>query len=104
MQIQINTDKNIEGSQRLEAYVNEKVSKALNRFSDQITRIEVHLSDQNGDKGGKDDQQCKMEVRLKGLQPITITAKESNMEQAISAAIEKMKASLDKTLGKLANK
>jgi hypothetical protein len=45
-----------------------------------------------------------MEVRLKGLQPITITAKESNKEQAISAAIEKMKASLDKTLGKLANK
>lgn len=104
MQIQLNTDKNIEGNERLEAYVNEKIGSSLNRFSDQITRVEVHLSDQNGDKGGQDDQQCRMEVRLKGLQPITITAREAQMEQAISAAIDKMKSSLETTLGKLANR
>jgi hypothetical protein len=45
-----------------------------------------------------------MEVRLKGLQPITITAREAQMEQAISAAIDKMKSSLETTLGKLANR
>jgi ribosomal subunit interface protein len=104
MQIQLNTDKNIEGNQRLEAFVNEKVGAALNRFSDQITRLEIHLSDQNGDKGGKDDQQCRIEARLKGLQPITITAREAHMEQAINAAIDKMKSSLETTLGKLANR
>jgi ribosomal subunit interface protein len=104
MQIQLNTAKNIEGNERLEAFVNDKVSSSLHRFSDQITRVEVHLSDQNGDKGGKDDQQCRMEVRLKGLQPITITAREAQMEQAISAAIDKMKSSLETTLGKLANR
>jgi ribosomal subunit interface protein len=104
MQIQLNTDKNIEGNERLEAYVNEKIGSSLNRFSDKITRVEVHLSDQNGEKGGKDDQQCRMEVRLKGLQPITITAREAQMEQAISAAIDKMKSSLETTLGKLASR
>lgn len=104
MQIQINTDKNIEGSQRLESFVKEKIGNSLDRFSDQITRLEVFLTDQNADKGGNDDQQCRIEARLKGLQPIAITAKESQMEKAINSAIDKMKSTLATTLGKLADR
>jgi hypothetical protein len=52
MVIQINTDRNIEGNSRLEGYVKETLHSKLERFSDKITRIEVHLSDQNGNKPG----------------------------------------------------
>lgn len=101
MQIQVNTDNNVKGSQRLEAFINEKFQDAFARFSDKVTRFEVHLSDQNGEKGGKDDQQCRIEARPQGLQPITVTSREAEMEQAINAAISKMRSALDTTFGKL---
>jgi len=57
MVIQVNTNSSIEGSARLEDYVKETLKSKLERFSNNITRIEVHLSDQNGEKPGKDDNQ-----------------------------------------------
>jgi len=50
MQVQINTDHNIEGREALAAYVSGVVEAALSRISDHITRVEVHLSDENSDK------------------------------------------------------
>ena len=51
MQIQVNTDSNIEGREKLTAHVRSVVESALNRFSDRITRVEVHLSDHGPLKG-----------------------------------------------------
>ncbi|HQB37526.1 MAG TPA: hypothetical protein PLI41_08285 [Bacteroidales bacterium] len=45
MIIQLNSDKNIQGGEKFEAYVSRKINSSLRRFSDRITRIEVHLSD-----------------------------------------------------------
>ena len=45
MIIQINTDKNIAGDERLESYLNTIIKDELSHFSDNITRIEVHLAD-----------------------------------------------------------
>ncbi len=50
MQIQINSDKNIEADKRLESYYTSLTKKSLNRFEDTITRIEVHFSDENSRK------------------------------------------------------
>jgi hypothetical protein len=43
MQVQINTDHNIEGHEALAARVREIVESALSRISDNITRVEIHL-------------------------------------------------------------
>jgi len=101
MKIQLNTDKNIQGEEILETYVSEKISNSLKRFADKITRIEVHISDQNAHKVSIDDIQCKIEARLEGLQPIIVVAKSNTKEKALNDAIAKMKTSLDKILGKL---
>jgi hypothetical protein len=50
MKIQLNTDKNIEGTAGLESFVSERIKSGLKHFVENITRIEVHLSDQNADK------------------------------------------------------
>lgn len=34
-----------------------------------ISRVEVHLSDEDGKKGGQNDKRCMMEARLDGRQP-----------------------------------
>jgi hypothetical protein len=101
MKIQFNTDRNIEGNQRLETWVTKRLHEALDRFAERITRIEVHMSDQNGQKNGQDDQQCRLEARLKGLNPITVTAREATIEKSFSAAISKLRANLDTTIGKM---
>lgn len=59
MKILLNTDKNIKGTETLETAVNDRINYELKRFADKITRIEVHLSDENAHKGGPDDIQCK---------------------------------------------
>lgn len=101
MKVQVNTDKHIEGSERLETFINEKMNHALKHFGDRLTRLEVHLSDQNGEKAGADDIQCRVEVRPKGLQPVTVTARNANLDLAINDAIDKMKAALTTTFGKM---
>ena len=74
MQIQINTDHNIEGHEALTAHVSDLVESALSQFSDHITRVEVHLSDENSDKKhGNDDMRCMMEARLEGHQQVAVT-------------------------------
>ena len=104
MKIQFNTDKNIEGTEELETYVSEKINSALKHFDDKITRIEVHLSDQNADKGGTDDIQCKMEARLEGIQPVMVVSKNASKEKALDEAVGKMKAKLATIIGKMKNK
>ena len=73
MQIQINTDHNIDGREALAAQVSGTIETALSRFSDHITRVEVHLSDENGGKNGLNDKRCMLEARLERHRPITVT-------------------------------
>mgnify|MGYP000499713979 CR=1 FL=1 len=102
MQIQVNTDNHIEGSIELTGDVESVVMGALERFGSRITRVEVHLSDQNGDtKSATDDKRCVMEARLSGLQPIIVTHQGSSLEQAVSGATDKLEKTLESTLGRL---
>ncbi|OYX24174.1 MAG: ribosomal subunit interface protein [Algoriphagus sp. 32-45-6] len=103
MIIQLNTDKNIEGTARLESFVSEKISSGLKHYVGHITRVEVHLSDQNADKGGADDIQCKIETRLEGMKPVMVTGKSSSKEKALDEALDKMKAKLATVVGKSKN-
>lgn len=101
MQIQINTDGNIEGHEELASQVSGVVEDALSRFSDQITRVEVHLSDENSDKNGQHDKRCMMEVRLEGRRPTAVTHQAASMGDAVDGAADKLKRSLESTLERL---
>jgi ribosome-associated translation inhibitor RaiA len=101
MKIQINTDHNINGREGMIQYAESVVENTLGHLADHITRIEVHLSDQNGKKGGDQDDRCLMEARLKGHQPIAVSSEAATVDKAIIAAADKLKSSLDHTLGKL---
>jgi len=91
MQIQINTDKNISGQGALVQSVEDVLRSDLSRFSDQITRIEVHLSDENSlDKSGMTDKRCLLEVRLAGEHPIAISEQAETIEDAVTDATLQM--------------
>ena len=101
MKIQINTDKNIEGHERLAAYFSEELEKGLTRFEEKITRVEVHFGDENGEKFSLNDKKCVIEVRTAKLQPLTVTEHADTIEKAFSGALAKAKKSLTTTFEKM---
>lgn len=103
MQIQFNTDKNVHRNEGLIASSTTLISEELSRFSQQITRVEVHLADEDGNKKGFNDKRCTVEARLAGMKPIAVTDHANTHELAVSGAIDKLKTSLDKITGRLKN-
>ncbi|WP_027419601.1 HPF/RaiA family ribosome-associated protein [Crocinitomix catalasitica] len=100
MTIQINTDNNIKSDAAQQDYFNTQISEALERFDSHITRIEVHLKDENGKKDGVNDKVCVLEARLKGKQPVAVTKNAETIELAVFGAIDKMKAVVESAVGK----
>jgi len=103
MQVQVNTDDHIEGSVALIAQVEADIRDGLSRFADQITRVEVHLSDENADKGGSDDQRCMIEVRPTGQQPMAVTQQGPSIHEACDGALQKMLSKLESSIGRQNN-
>ncbi len=100
MQIEISTDNAIDGREQLSAHAKTVVASALSRFSERITRVEVHLSDENANKIGHEDKRCMMEVRLEGRPPTAVTQHAATLAQAIDGAAGKLKRSVESTLGR----
>jgi ribosomal subunit interface protein len=104
MQIQINTDANIDGNESLRQHVTAVLESTLERFGNRVTRVEVHLSDESSAaKSRNNDKRCLMEVRLAGLKPIAVTHETDTVHQAVDGAAEKLEKILDRTIGKLAD-
>lgn len=101
MLVEVNTDKNIKNSERLIDYCRSAVEAELGRFDEYITRVEVHLSDENGDKGGDDDKRCLIETKLKGKSPVAVKNTASNIDDAISGALDKISKVLETSLDKM---
>lgn len=100
MQIQVNTDNHIDGRDEMVAQVGGDVDDALDRFQDQVTRVEVHLGDVNGGKGGDADIRCMIEARLAGRDPIAVHHQAAGLDLAFQGALGKVVRALDHAVGK----
>lgn len=96
MIIQLNIDKSIPGNEKFESYLDTLIKKELSRFADHITRIEVHLSDQNGSKGN--EKRCMLEARLEHKQPIAVISHGHTVEQAVNDALDELWISIERML------
>jgi ribosome-associated translation inhibitor RaiA len=103
MKIQFNTDNNITASKELTAPLIALIEDKLSRFGSRITRVEVHLSDENGNKDSPNDKRCMIEARLEGMQPIAVTNHANTHEEAVQGAIDKLKTSIETILGRLSD-
>jgi ribosome-associated translation inhibitor RaiA len=103
MQIQFNSDKNVILNEEQIASSTSLISEELSRFSTQITRLEIHLSDEDANKDGSNDKRCLVEARLAGMKPIAVTDQSNTHEQALFGAIDKLKTSLETITGRLNN-
>jgi hypothetical protein len=103
MKIQFNTDKSINGDERSQDHFSTIIAEALERFESHITRIEVHLSDENGKKEGLNNKLCLLEASMEGMKPIVVTCQADTVELAVSGGLDKLKASLDTIIGRMQN-
>lgn len=100
MQIQINTDNSIKGPEKLNEHFQNILENKLSKFNERITRLEVHLADENGPKGGNEDKRCMIEARLEGMRPIAVTHQAETLDLALNGAASKLTRLLDSTLKK----
>jgi hypothetical protein len=101
MQIQVNTDRNVEGREALTREVEAEVQSTLGRFSGQLTRVEVHLSDENAGKSGSADKRCMMEARPTGQQPVAVTHLAASLVEACAGAAQKLAQLLEGKFSRL---
>lgn len=93
MQIQVNTDHNIHGGEKLATYVTNELASSLARFDRWLTRVEVHFS---VDAAGRtEDKRCVIEVRPAGAQPVAVTHHGGSVDEAYNGAAQKLEKVLD---------
>ncbi len=103
MNIQVNTDHNIQGGQDLNAYVTQTLKDSFQRFNRAITRIEVHISDENGGKTGGNDKKCLLEARISNHSPVVVSHHADTVHEAIDGATLKLTRALNDMVGKLSD-
>ncbi len=101
MMIQVNTDRHVTGDATLTERVAASMEQVLHRFRNDITRLEVHLGDENSLKSGAADKRCMIEARVEGQRPLAVTHHAASLDDAIGGAADKMKSALESALGKL---
>ncbi|WP_316803583.1 HPF/RaiA family ribosome-associated protein [Pedobacter nototheniae] len=103
MTIQINADNNLNLKQEYKDKLKDTLTNGLSRYTGHLSRLELHLSDINGNKDAQNDKRCVLEARLEGRPPIAVTNLDNTYDQAVNGAIAKLDSSLNTIIGKIKN-
>ena len=101
MQVQVNCGDGLSAKETLERWATDYLNDALERFRDELTRVEVQLNDDAKGKNGAQDMRCMLEARLAAHQPVAVNHFGETMDEAMRGATQKLVKALDHTLGKL---
>jgi len=102
MKVQVNTSNDIENKDALERWASEYLNEQLGRFEQDITSIEVQMTDENhAVKGGGVDKRCMLEARVNGRAPVAVTNFAPDQNLAFRGAADKLAHALDHVFGKL---
>lgn len=101
MQIQVNTDNFIHGDARVVEVAEAAVRADLEHLGEKLTRVEVHLKDQNADKHGPAHIRCTVEARPRGLGPMAAHHDAADIPAALKGATKKLRQRLSSEFEKL---
>ncbi|MXP08581.1 HPF/RaiA family ribosome-associated protein [Pseudoblastomonas halimionae] len=100
MRFQFNSDSSLMGTADVATRIENQVREKLARFEDRLTRLEVHIRDENGPKGGSNDKACTIEARPRGGRPIGVTEHSDDVDAAARKAASTLAQRLQRVLGK----
>jgi hypothetical protein len=98
MKIHIDTDTHIHPSAVLQQQVRRIVGDALVRQDDHVDVVDVHLSDEYGQKGGLSYMNCMMETHIDGHEVLAVNESACKLDQAVSGAADKLSRLIDATM------
>ncbi|GAB3652682.1 HPF/RaiA family ribosome-associated protein [Ramlibacter alkalitolerans] len=102
MKVQVNTSNDIDNKDALERWASEYLNEQLGRFEQDITSIEVQMTDENhAARGGGVDKRCMLEARVNGRAPIAVTNFAPDQNLAFRGAADKLAHALEHAFGKL---
>lgn len=100
MQVQFNSDSSVMGTENVAERIEANVRSKLGRFEDRLTRLEIHVRDENGAKGGGDDKACTIEARPRSGKPIGVTEHAAKVDDAARKAAGTLAQRLERHFGK----
>ena len=100
MQFQFNSDSSVMGTENVAERIEAVCRQKLARFEERLTRLEVHVSDENASKGGSDDKTCMIEARPRGGKPLGVTAHAGKVDDAARKAANVLSERLERHFGK----
>ena len=101
MLIQVNTGNGVNNNEALQRWATEHLGDTLARFEQDVTRIEVQLTDENRGKAGDADKRCMLEARLANHEPVAVNHHGETQDEAFRGAARKLLHALDHALGKM---
>lgn len=105
MQVQVHADDSIQGGESLAQWAQEEIHNRLARLKDYVQRVEVYLTGVDALKSnGGPGKKCVLETRANGRPPIAVNAEAEKVQEAFSAAVEKLLRAVETDLGKLKDK
>ena len=76
----------------VQVVVTERLSAALDRFEDRITRVTVRLRDLNGPRRSDADHECQVQVYLRGVgEPVIVQERGPSVEAAVAVAADALR-------------
>ncbi|ADO73699.1 ribosome hibernation-promoting factor, HPF/YfiA family [Stigmatella aurantiaca] len=85
-------------SDGLKAYVDEHLVAHIERFADdEASEIDIALVDINGPKGGV-DKECRVTMRMPGLEAVHVTETAETLHQAIDATRDRLEKALKRSI------
>lgn len=103
MQFQFNSDNSVEAGAADAEKIEEVVRGRLEHVAERLTRVEVHVADINGPRGGPDIR-CMVELRPEGLQPISASHEAGSAEAAAAQAADKALTAYQRQIGKMTSR
>jgi hypothetical protein len=98
MQLQVNFEDSVCSDEELVRRVEGVLEAALERFRDRISRVSVCLDDLNSERLGEPDKSCRLEARMPGMPPLTVSHAAATLTEAIHEAADKLRRLLAREL------
>lgn len=100
MEFQFNTSNAITGDDDVRARIEASVRHKLARIADELTRVELHLADLDGARGGPADKRARLELRPRGRDPIVVSHEAATVDAAAAGAADKAMTAFARDVGK----
>jgi len=81
--------KNFKVNETIREHIDRRLTFALDRFQQEIERVDVSLADLNGPKGGL-DKQCRMVAKLRSLGTLVIEDQDMDFFAVIDRAADRL--------------